>query len=165
EKMDPQMHMPAPEASPSPGTSAHQMENMPGMESRSMSIGPLMVMSGNDMGIRVGSSDTNIIPMGAMGSGTSWQPSSAPMHMNYKVAGAWLLLFHYNLVADLNRQGGPRGVTRGESANWFMPMAYHKLGKGTVQLRSMFSFEPFTFPPGGSPLLFQTGETYKGQPL
>ena len=29
----------------------------------------------------------------------------------------------------------------------------------------MFSFEPFTFPPGGSPLLFQTGETYKGQPL
>ena len=44
-------------------------------------------------------------------------------------------------------------------------MAYHKLGKGTVQLRGMFSFEPFTFPPGGSPLLFQTGETYKGQPL
>jgi len=29
----------------------------------------------------------------------------------------------------------------------------------------MFSAEPFTFPPGGSPLLFQTGETYKGEPL
>jgi hypothetical protein len=29
----------------------------------------------------------------------------------------------------------------------------------------MFSFEPFTFPPGGSPLLFQTGETYRGEPL
>src|SRR5262249_61350140 len=29
----------------------------------------------------------------------------------------------------------------------------------------MFSAEPFTFPPGGSPLLFQTGESYKGQPL
>src|SRR5207302_10750001 len=28
-----------------------------------------------------------------------------------------------------------------------------------------FSAEPLTFPPGGSPLLFQTGETYKGQPL
>ena len=141
------------------------MEKMPEMGSGVMSMGPLMVMSGEEMGIRVGSSDTNIMPMGAMGSGTSWQPSSAPMHMNYKVAGAWLLLFHYNLVADLNRQGGPRGVTRGESANWFMPMAYHKLGKGTVQLRAMFSFEPFTFPPSGSPLLFQTGETYKGQPL
>jgi hypothetical protein len=46
-----------------------------------------------------------------------------------------------------------------------MPMAFHKLGKGTLQLRGMFSFEPFTFARGGSPLLFQTGETYKGQPL
>jgi hypothetical protein len=44
-------------------------------------------------------------------------------------------------------------------------MAYHKLRKGTLQLRGMFSAEPFTVPPGGSPLLFQTGETYKGQPL
>jgi len=85
--------------------------------------------------------------------------------MHYKVAGDWLLMFHYNVIVGMNRQGGPRGVTKVESANWFMPMAYHKLGKGTVQLRGMFSFEPFTFPPGGSPLLFQTGETYKGQPL
>jgi hypothetical protein len=29
----------------------------------------------------------------------------------------------------------------------------------------MFSLEPVTFSPGGSPELFQTGETYKGQPL
>jgi len=46
-----------------------------------------------------------------------------------------------------------------------MPMAFRKVGPGTLQLRAMFSFEPFTFPPGGSPLLFQTGETYKGQGL
>jgi hypothetical protein len=164
-KMDPSMHMPAPGASPSPGAPGHQMENMPGMGSEAMNMGPLLVMNGNDMGIRVGSSEKNTLSMGAMGSGTTWQPSSGPMHMHYKQSGDWLLMFHYNLVAGVNRQGGPRGVTRAESANWFMPMAYHKLGKGTVQLRSMFSFEPFTFPPGGSPLLFQTGETYKGQPL
>jgi len=103
--------------------------------------------------------------MGAMGSGTAWQPSSGPMHMQHWTKGDWLLMFHYNLFAGVNRQGGPRGVTKFESANWFMPMAYHKLGKGTLQLRGMFSAEPFTFPPGGSPLLFQTGETYKGQPL
>ncbi|HAF14134.1 MAG TPA: hypothetical protein DCK99_10650 [Blastocatellia bacterium] len=160
-----QMNMPMPMASPSPGEMGGMkgMENMPGMGS--MNMGPLMVMTGNDMGIRVGSSDTNIMSMGAMGSGTTWQPSSGPMHMYHKVAGDWLLMFHYNLVVALNREGGPRGVTKAESVNWFMPMAYHKLGKGTVQLRGMFSFEPFTFPPGGSPLLFQTGETYKGQPL
>jgi hypothetical protein len=131
----------------------------------SMSMGPLMVMSGDDMGVRVGSSENNITSMGAMGSGTSWQPSSGPMHMHYRLAGDWLLMFHYNLTAGLNRQGGPRGTTKFDSQNWFMPMAYHKLGRGTLQLRGMFSAEPFTFPPGGSPLLFQTGETYKGQPL
>jgi hypothetical protein len=131
----------------------------------SMNMGPLIVMSTNDMGVRVGSSETNIMSMGAAGTGTAWQPSSGPMHMHYKVAGDWLLMFHYNLIAGLNREGGPRGVTKFDSQNWFMPMAYHKLGRGTLQLRGMFSAEPFTFPPGGSPLLFQTGETYKGQPL
>ena len=159
----PGMNMPMPGASPS----ASPMGQMPGMNMSgiNMNMGPLMVMMNNDMGIRVGSSDTNVMSMGAMGSGTSWQPSSGQMHMHYKVAGDWLLLFHYNLIVGMNRQGGPRGVTKLDSENWFMPMAYHKLGKGTVQLRGMFSFEPFTFPPGGSPLLFQTGETYKGQPL
>ena len=66
------------------------MENMPGMGSTNM--GPLMVMNGNDMGIRVGSSDTNIMSMGQMGSGTAWQPSSGPMLMYHKVAGDWLLI-------------------------------------------------------------------------
>src|SRR5438067_8264216 len=159
------MNMPMPAASPSPG----QMGGMKGMDmssgAGSLNMGPLMVMSGGDMGIRVGSSEANIMSMGAMGSGTSWQPSSGPMHMHHKVAGDWLLMFHYNLIVGMNRQGGPRGTMKFESANWFMPMAYHKLGRGTVQLRGMFSAEPFTFPPGGSPLLFQTGETYRGQPL
>jgi hypothetical protein len=159
QKMD--KNMPMPSASPS----ASPMGQMPGMGGMNMNMGPLMVMNGNDVGIRVGSSETNIMSMGAMGSGTTWEPSSGPMHMHHKESGDWLLMFHYNFLGAVNRQGGLRGVTRAESANWFMPMAYHKLGKGTVQLRSMFSLEPFTFPPGGSPLLFQTGETYKGQPL
>jgi len=187
EKMD--MNMPMPGASPSPaGGHAHgnepsSMGNMdmgtpnkaqPGNDSMkgmdmsgagAMNMGPLLVMKGSDMGIRVGSSDKNLMSMGAMGSGTTWQPSSGAMHMLYKQSGDWLLMFHYNAIVGVNRQGGPRGVTKFESSNWFMPMAYHKLGKGTLQLRGMFSFEPFTFPPGGSPLLFQTGETYKGQPL
>ena len=160
-----EMNMPTPVASPSPG----QMESMRGMENMpaisAMNMGPLVVMSGHQMAIRVGSSPTNTILMGQMGSGTSWQPASTPMYMMHKVAGDWLLMFHYNLFAGVNSQGGPRGVTKFESANWFMPMAFHRLGKGTLELRGMLSFEPFTFPRGGSPLLFQTGETFNGQPL
>lgn len=135
---------------------------MGGME---MDTGSLVIMNGDDMGIRIGSSEKNSMSMGAMGSGTSWQPSSAPMYMQHWTKSDWLLMFHYNVFVGVNHQGGPRGVTKFESANWFMPMAYHKLGKGTLQLRGMISAEPFTFPPGGSPLLFQTGETYKGRPL
>jgi hypothetical protein len=159
---DSKVNMPMPGASPSPNAMG-QMEGTHTMGA--MDMGPLIIMNGEDMGIRVGSSDTNTMSMGAMGSGTAWQPSSGPMHMQHWTKGDWLLMFHYNLFVGINRQGGPRGVTKFESANWFMPMAYHKLGKGTLQLRGMFSAEPFTFPPGGSPLLFQTGETYKGQQL
>jgi len=189
QKMDMSMPMnhPTPQAGPSPSASPETsggMGNMPGMThdshaqgatpnagdtdmsgTGSMNMGPLLVMSGNDMAIRVGSSQNNLMSMGAMGSGTAWQPSSGPMHMYYRVAGEWLLMFHFNLTAGLNSQGGPRGVTKFDSQNWFMPMAYRKVGRGTLQLRGMFSAEPFTFPPGGSPLLFQTGETYKGRPL
>jgi hypothetical protein len=128
-------------------------------------MGPLLVMTGDDMSIRVGRSLVNTTPMGSMGSGTSWLPASTPSYMIHKQSGKWLLMFHYNAFVGVNSQGGPRGVTKFESANWFMPMAVRRVGPGTLELRSMWSFEPFTFPPGGSPLLFQTGETYKGQPL
>jgi hypothetical protein len=163
----PQMNMPMPSATPS----ASPMGQMPGMNMGdgsggvNMDMGPLVVVNNDDMAIRVGSSEKNLMSMGAMGSGTSWQPSSGPMHMQHWIKNSWLLMFHYNIFVDVNSQGGPRGVTKFESANWFMPMAYHKLGKGTLQLRGMFSAEPFTFPPGGSPLLLQTGETYQGRPL
>ena len=152
------MNMPVPAASPGPN-------QMPGTQmGGNMNRGPL-VMNGDEMGIRIGSSEKNLMSMDAMGSGTSWQPSSAPMSMQQWTKNDWLLMFHYNVFVGVNHQGGPRGATKFESANWFMPMAYHKLGPGTLQLRAMMSAEPFTFPRSGSPLLFQTGETYKGQPL
>ena len=125
----------------------------------------LMVMDGDRMAIQVGSNTANLMPMGKMGSGTSWQPASTQMNMLHKPAGEWLLMFHYNVIAGVNAQGGPRGVAKVESQNWFMPTALRRVGNGTLELRSMFSFEAFTFPPGGSPLLFQTGETYKGEPI
>jgi hypothetical protein len=157
-----QMNMPMP--SPTASPTANQMPEM-NTAGTSMNMGPLVLMNGDDMGIRVGLSEKNSMSMGAMGSGTSWQPSSAPMYMQHWNRNDWLLMFHYNVFIEVNHQGGPRGATKFESANWFMPMAYHRLGPGTLQLRAMMSAEPFTFPRGGSPLLFQTGETYKGRPL
>lgn len=164
----PQQQMPAPAASPSPGASGEVkgMEGMPGMQTGPTNSDSLLVVSGSEMGVAVGAAgEKNVMWIGQMASGTSWQPASTSTYMYDKIAGGWLLMLHYNLVTGINRQGGPRGITKFDSANWFMPMAFHKVGKGTLELRGMFSAEPFTFPPGGSPLLFQTGETYKGQPL
>lgn len=171
------MHKPTSNPSPDPAKQTHDSmghtktdeakpaDSMEGTHADAMNMGPLVVMSGDDMSIRIGASETNVMPMGQMGSGTSWQPASTRMNMLHKTSGDWLLMFHYNAVVGVNSQGGPRGVTKFESANWFMPMAFRKVGPGTLELRGMFSLEPFTFPPGGSPLLFQTGETYKGRPI
>src|SRR5690349_23907717 len=158
------MPMPKPAASPQPAPAASPQMSEDTSEPMHMDHG-IFVMHGEQMFIRVGRKESNLVPMGRMGSGTSWQPDSSPMPMWHKQSGEWLLMFHYNFAVGVNRQGGPRGVTKFESANWFMPSAVRRAGPGTLELRAMFSAEPFTFPPGGSPLLFQTGESYKGQPL
>jgi hypothetical protein len=160
-----EMNMSMPAASPSPGdmSGTKGMENMPGMAPTS--TGGLLVTSGTSMGVRIGPGEANIMSLGSMGSGTSWQPETTPMHMMDKTAGKWLFMLHYNAVIGFNSQGGPRGAAKFESANWFMPIVFRRIGPGTLQLRVMFSLEPFTFAPGGSPLLFQTGETYKGRPI
>jgi len=160
-QMPPAPAKPAATPAPSPQTPAEPAE----MTDHGHMDHGVFVMHDEQMFIRLGQKESNLVPMGRMGSGTSWQPDSSPMPMMHKQSGEWLLMFHYNLVAGVNRQGGPRGVTKFESANWFMPSAIRRVGPGTLELRGMFSAEPFTFPPGGSPLLFQTGETYKGQPL
>lgn len=131
-----------------------------------MDMGPMLTMTADGrMGIVIGPSKSHYTPMGQMGSGTAWQPASSPMWMLHRAAGDWLVMLHGEATLGVNSQGGPRGATRFESINWVMPMAYHKLGEGTIQLRGMFSLEPLTFAPGGTPELFQTGETYKGRPL
>ena len=155
---------PKPAATPTPSASPQPTEPAESEDPMHMDHG-VFVMHGDQMFIRAGQAESNLMPMGRMGSGTSWQPATSPMPMLHKQAGEWLLMFHYNFVTGVNRQGGPRGVTKFESANWFMPSAVRRAGPGTLELRGMFSAEPFTFPPGGSPLLFQTGETYKGEPI
>jgi hypothetical protein len=46
-----------------------------------------------------------------------------------------------------------------------MLMEQHALGSGTILFRQMFSAESLTSPHPGFPELFQTGETYHGEPL
>jgi hypothetical protein len=98
-------------------------------------------------------------------SGTAWQPAATPAHDWMKSFKGWEIMAHGVVFADYNQQGGPRGAGKAESVNWLMLMEQHKLGRGSILFREMFSAESLTSPHPGFPELFQTGETYHGLAL
>jgi hypothetical protein len=77
----------------------------------------------------------------------------------------WMTMIHGYAFLTFNRQGGPSGDRAFESENHFMLMAMRRWGGGKLSLLGTFTLEPATIPPGGYPLLFQRGETYKGDLL
>lgn len=105
------------------------------------------------------------MPSAHVSSGTGWQPAAIAGHLWMKSLGAWDVMAHGVVFVDYNQQGGPREAGKAESANWLMLMEQRKLGGGTLLFREMFSAESLTSPHPGFPELFQTGETYHGQPL
>src|ERR1700733_9494583 len=98
-------------------------------------------------------------------SGTAWQPASVSEPMWMLSHGDWQLMLHGTIFITYNQQGGPCGEGKAESTNYIMTMEQHKLGRGMLLLRQMFSAESLTSPHPGFPELFQTGETYHGEPL
>src|SRR5579863_7559613 len=116
-------------------------------------------------GMNMGEAALSSMPSFHASSGTAWQPASVPETMWMISPGGWELMLHYTVFITYNQQGGPRGVGKAESTNYFMFMEQHRLGSGTLLLQQMFSAESLTSPHPGFPELFQTGETYHGQPL
>jgi hypothetical protein len=105
------------------------------------------------------------LPSPHEGSGTSWQPASVTGYEWMWMRGGWALMAHGAIFVDYNQQGGPRGAGKAESVNYGMLMEQHRLGRGTILFREMFSAESLTSPHPGFPEIFQTGETYHGEPL
>lgn len=99
------------------------------------------------------------------GSGTAWAPQSSPENMWMTLWRGWHWMAHTNLVLGFNHQGGPRGAGKLQSQNWLMLMQHRSLGRGAIEFRQMLSAESLTTPHPGFPELFQTGETYHGEPL
>jgi len=120
-------------------------------------------MSGMQMSMEA--HESSQLPSPHAGSGTGWQPASVPEPEWMVMRGGWELMAHGTIFADYNHQGGPRGEGKAESVNVGMLMEQHGLGGGTILLRQMFSAESLTSPHPGFPELFQTGETYHGEPL
>ncbi|MEB3197987.1 MAG: SCO family protein [Candidatus Sericytochromatia bacterium] len=100
-----------------------------------------------------------------MGSGTSVLPATTPMRMWAFKTGSWLWMAHLDAVAGFTQQTGPRGGSSHVAENWQMLMGSRYLGPGLLDVRMMTSLEPFTTPLGGTPQLFQSGETFQNRPL
>lgn len=122
-------------------------------------------MGGMQMQMQNEDHEASQLPSPHDGSGTAWEPASVPEEAWMGMRSGWELMAHGVIFADYNQQGGPRGEGKAESVNWAMLMEQHRLGSGTLLLRQMFSAESLTSPHPGFPELFQTGETYHGEPL
>ena len=99
--------------------------------------------------------------------GTSVEPASEPVPMLMRSAAGWTLMLHGTaFVADTQQHANsPRNRDKLFSTNWIMPMAQHRLGPGTLTLRTMLSLEPATITGRLFPELFQQGETAYDVPI
>ena len=100
-----------------------------------------------------------------MGSGTSWMPDSSPMHASHKMIGDWSAMLHGVAFGQYDYQGSNRGDKQLGILDWEMAMLMRQIGSGLLHLHGMVSLEPATIGAKGYPLLLQTGESYKGEPL
>jgi hypothetical protein len=110
------------------------------------------------------------LPMSRNGSGTGWLPDASPMYGVMLHKNSWMFMLHGNLFVRYNNQDftgkGSRGDKEFDAPNWIMAMGQRKVGqKGLFHFNTMFSFDALTGGNDGYPLLFQSGESYRGAPL
>lgn len=152
------MKMPSP-----PRADSMQVPGMPGMN---MAKGADTTMRG----MQHHSADEMMIgPAGVsmerMGSGTTWIPDAVTLPSRRKMVGDWMVMAHGFVFVQYDKQGGERGDDQFGSLNWGMLMATRDFAGGRLQARTMLSLDPWTVTNRGYPLLLQTGESYKGEPL
>ena len=105
------------------------------------------------------------ISMERMGSGTTWIPDAVTLPSRRRMLGDWMLMAHGFVFGQYDHQSAARGNEQWGSLNWAMLMATRDFAGGRFQARTMLSLDPFTVTKRGYPLLLQTGEAYRGDPL
>ncbi|PWT76869.1 MAG: hypothetical protein C5B59_05480 [Bacteroidetes bacterium] len=110
------------------------------------------------------------LPMTWDGSGTSWLPDATPMYGHMIHTKGWMFMFHGNIFIRYNKQditgAGSRGGEKWDAPNMLMAMGQTRIGQhGLFHFNAMFSLDALITGGSGYPLLFQTGESWKGVPL
>ncbi|MCI1187565.1 hypothetical protein MON38_09050 [Hymenobacter sp. DH14] len=178
----PGMNRPAPTAAPAPPaqpTPAMPDHNMPGHDMPGMNMGtnagtamPGMAPADSSgmMMTHLRNSFSKSLPMARQGSGTSWHPDSSPMYMQMYQTNGWDVMLMYSVFLRYTRQNFNHDNLRGDAnfrANsYVMGMANHLVGqRGLFSIQAMVTADPLTVGGAGYPLLFQTGESWKGEKL
>ncbi len=104
-------------------------------------------------------------------------PPTDRTHSSQVTDGAWSWTTDANVFVGYNYQNRLYAdFSAFESQNWFMGSGERTVGSGRLTIQAMLSLEPFTIGKlvygggehinaGGSPQLFQTGESYQGAPI
>lgn len=153
----------------SPEKKPHDMKDMPGMKA-----GDMKDMN-HDGGMTMSSSVNIADPMSREASGTSWAPDSSPVHAKMKMYenGGMLMLMgtafvRYTSVGSSRdvSAAGKGGRSRVDAPSMFMVMYSRPVGtRSQIGFRAMASLDPIIQKGYGYPLLYQSGELYKGAPL
>jgi hypothetical protein len=110
------------------------------------------------------------LPMNRNGSGTGWLPDASPMYGYMFHTPKWMYILHYNFFLRYNNQDftnkGERGGSEVDAPDWLMFMGQRTVGKnGLFHFSIMSSLDAPLGGNDGYPLLFQSGEAYKGESI
>lgn len=114
-------------------------------------------------------------PMSRESSGTAWVPDSTPLHAYMKTFGdGGMLMLHGTMFGRYTSIGSRRDVSvagkgsrsRFDAPSMFMAMYSRPVNnKSQIGLRAMVSLDPIIQRGYGYPLLYQSAETFRGEPL
>jgi hypothetical protein len=110
------------------------------------------------------------LSMNRNGSGTGWLPDASPMYGYMFHTPKWMYMLHGNFFLRYNNQDfsnkGTRGDSKIDAPDWLMFMGQRLVGKnGLLHFNVMTSFDAPLGGSNGYPLLFQSGEAYKGSSI
>jgi Heavy metal binding domain len=121
---------------------------------------------GHEMQMSMHSTINLAEPMSREGSGTSWLPDSSPMYGRMFMFDDNMLMLHGAIFPRYTNVSTRRGDDRIDAPNWFMAMYSRPLGDSAqFGAHLMMSLDPLTEGGRGYPLLFQSGESWNGEPL
>ncbi|GAC1579172.1 MAG: hypothetical protein NVS3B7_13040 [Candidatus Elarobacter sp.] len=105
-------------------------------------------------------------PMTREGSGTSWMPDADTVYAHMFGKGDDMEMTHGALWGRFVHTATARGADALVAPGWFMYMRTHPTSPGAqLGFRAMLTPDPFSVGGQGYPLLFQSGEQWRNQPL